>query len=617
MSQRQSSSRVGQQVAAAARLERREQARRLVVVFGLPADRQRAVEALAGDQREREVDQRELLEAREQRAPGASGSKSAGPTGMQTLSALRSRCTSCSSWIASSAIRQWCASAHQCAQSSNTCARVRAVALDRQQRRPLVDRDAGVVGLHELRAGRRAAVELHDVGHRTDAVADQAREDAPFALGPVAEVARRRSPGSAWCSAAARPARRLAKHLDVLAGHHPQAAAAEHAIDRRPASSLAPRCGVVAAERAAASAAARSRSRCAARAARSHRRCCRWRARERDQASQRRASGTGCAQHAAATSAASTCLCTPSLHSTSISPRAEVARATLAPVVGAVADHARRIVGRAARRRLLAEMAVGVVAGQELAPRSPRRREPIDAAIADPGDQPVDASTLTGAHSATVAAPGASVACAMRAGDRAVGIEQRRAHARRRRAGAPSSAACSVRDELAAGPAAPSRRRRRRRRRRRAAPAVERAVRVLVAIVHGCRRTTRPRRRCGRTRCVARLRAPRRRRRSRARADAGRGAPRGSERRASRLPGADGLSVGARIMRAWLIAACAAPARACGHRRRPSVPSTIVSPDLPAARARRRVRHAGDGTPLSPCTTTMLPPPSSSSTMST
>ena len=65
----------------------------------------------------------------------------------------------------------------------------RAVARDRQQRRPLVDGDAGVVGLHEPHAAHRAAVELHDVGHAADAVADQAREDAPFALGPLPEVA--------------------------------------------------------------------------------------------------------------------------------------------------------------------------------------------------------------------------------------------------------------------------------------------------------------------------------------------------------------------------------------------------------------------------------------------
>ena len=43
---------------------------------------------------------------------------------MQTLSALRSRWTSCSSWIASSAIRLWRASAHQWAQSSKTLRKV-------------------------------------------------------------------------------------------------------------------------------------------------------------------------------------------------------------------------------------------------------------------------------------------------------------------------------------------------------------------------------------------------------------------------------------------------------------------------------------------------------------
>jgi hypothetical protein len=50
------------QVAAAPRLEGSEQSGRLVVVILLPADRQRCGEARARDQREREVDQRELSE---------------------------------------------------------------------------------------------------------------------------------------------------------------------------------------------------------------------------------------------------------------------------------------------------------------------------------------------------------------------------------------------------------------------------------------------------------------------------------------------------------------------------------------------------------------------------
>ena len=53
-----------------------QQARRLVVVVGLPRDRQRAVEALARDQREREVDQRDLLEARMQQLRPARADRS-------------------------------------------------------------------------------------------------------------------------------------------------------------------------------------------------------------------------------------------------------------------------------------------------------------------------------------------------------------------------------------------------------------------------------------------------------------------------------------------------------------------------------------------------------------
>src|SRR6185295_4940716 len=63
------------------------------------------------------------------------------------------------------------------------------IALDRENGRPLVDGRAGIVRLHELRPALRAAVELHHFGNAIDAVADEAREDPPLALGPLAEVA--------------------------------------------------------------------------------------------------------------------------------------------------------------------------------------------------------------------------------------------------------------------------------------------------------------------------------------------------------------------------------------------------------------------------------------------
>src|SRR4051794_22681532 len=47
-----------------------------------------------------------------------------------------------------------------------------AVACDGQQRAPLVDRNAGVVGLHQPRAAHHPAIELHDVRDTTNAVSD-------------------------------------------------------------------------------------------------------------------------------------------------------------------------------------------------------------------------------------------------------------------------------------------------------------------------------------------------------------------------------------------------------------------------------------------------------------
>ena len=84
-----------------------------------------------------------------------------------------------------------------------------AVARNRQQRRPLIDGDAGVVGLDEPHAAHRAAVELHDVGHAADPVSDQPREDAPFALGPLAEVGVARREEALGVTACARLVRRL------------------------------------------------------------------------------------------------------------------------------------------------------------------------------------------------------------------------------------------------------------------------------------------------------------------------------------------------------------------------------------------------------------------------
>src|SRR5260370_2627206 len=64
-----------------------------------------------------------------------------------------------------------------------------AVASDRKQGRPLVDRHAGVVSLDKLHAAQPSPIELHDVRDAGDALADQPGEDAPLTLGPLSHVA--------------------------------------------------------------------------------------------------------------------------------------------------------------------------------------------------------------------------------------------------------------------------------------------------------------------------------------------------------------------------------------------------------------------------------------------
>ena len=108
-----------------------------------------------------------------------------------------------------------------------------AIARNRQQRRPLIDGDAGVVGLDETYASLRAAVELHDVGHAADTVPDQARENSPFTLGPLAEVGIAGREEALGISATLPRRNGLAINLDVLAGGHLQPAAPKNVFDLR------------------------------------------------------------------------------------------------------------------------------------------------------------------------------------------------------------------------------------------------------------------------------------------------------------------------------------------------------------------------------------------------
>src|SRR5205823_13899638 len=97
--------------------------------------------------------------------------------------------------------------------------------------RPLIDGNAGVVGLDEPCATHRPTIELHDIGDAADPVSDQPREDAPFALGPLTEVGVARREEALGITAALTWSDRFAKHLDVLAGRHLQPSEAENAFD--------------------------------------------------------------------------------------------------------------------------------------------------------------------------------------------------------------------------------------------------------------------------------------------------------------------------------------------------------------------------------------------------
>ena len=275
------------------------------------------------------------------------------------------------------------------------------------------------------------------------------------------------------------------------------------------------------------------------------------------------------------------CLCTPSLHSTSISPRAS----SVQRHVGA--RRSRRCRPCAPDRRASCPAAASRPGarrcrrGQQLEAALAAPREPVDAAVADPGDQPLRREHVDRRAQRHRRRAGRSRSpAAMLLRDRAVGVEHRLAHARRRRCGRPSSAACSCATSSRLAIA----------RHRAAADAVgddeqrpwpvERAVRVLVDAVLAAARRGHRRRRCGRT---ASCGPPAARR------------PRGARVRAARRAGLERRDqahrsrrcVGAMSVRCATSSACrpGRPQRGAEHHR---------LPDLPAEARAGRMRHAVD-----------------------
>ena len=72
---------------------------------------------------------------------------------------------------------------------------------------------------------------MDHVRHAIDAVTDETRENAPFALRPMREVAVVRFEEALGVAPALAGRGGLAKHLDMVAGHHFQATTTEYTID--------------------------------------------------------------------------------------------------------------------------------------------------------------------------------------------------------------------------------------------------------------------------------------------------------------------------------------------------------------------------------------------------
>ena len=350
-----------------------------------------------------------------------------------------------------------------------------AVARHRQDRRPLVDRHAGIIGLHELRAARRAAVELHDLGHAGDAVPDQAREDSPLALGPLPEVALAGVEEALRVAAPFAGRDRLAEYFDMLAGHHLQAAATEYALDllgrhRGPASAMQ---GARRAPRRALAPRDQPREACAARLAAhdQHRRIipAAARAREREQPAAAARERRGSVQHAAQVPRLDVLVHAVAAKHEHLAARERDLR-DIGHCYRAVADHARRIVARPAGRRRLARDADRCRRRSRVARARRRGAHAIDAAVADPRDEPSRQQRFRSpAHKRH----------RRRAGGRAAARDAAPRPRGRRRAAPARSPAASIapaverrvqaRRRVRGSPTPPSRRRPRRRRRRTAA----------------------------------------------------------------------------------------------------------------------------------------------------
>ena len=231
MSQRQSRFSVGSQVAGAAGLERLQEPRRLVVVILLPTDRQ-GVGRVSPDTSEnaksisRSLPNIGMKHARRRcriELRGSDGNADVVALDVEVHQLQRVDLVQRNEAVMGKRPPVRAVLEHVRAEA--------AAARDRQQRRPLVDGRAGIVGLHELRPASRRGRIARRRARSAMPCPIEAREDAPFAFGPLREVAIGRRREALGVAAALARVRRFAEHFDVRAGLHLQAAATEYVID--------------------------------------------------------------------------------------------------------------------------------------------------------------------------------------------------------------------------------------------------------------------------------------------------------------------------------------------------------------------------------------------------
>ena len=218
------------QVAAPTLLERMEKARRLVVVVGFTEQRQRSRQVDFRDEREGNVDQRQRLDARRQRLAGHGPAGTRRRPGNADVVGLQVEVDEAERMEGVERDHALARQRPPVGAVVEDIAQRRLAAPQRHERRPLVERRAGIARLQARRAARVGREEVERLRDRRPLQAAEADEDLVLALGPGPEIDAVGGQEALGVAPLLARARHFAKDFDVAAGGDLQSASAEDAF---------------------------------------------------------------------------------------------------------------------------------------------------------------------------------------------------------------------------------------------------------------------------------------------------------------------------------------------------------------------------------------------------